>query len=149
MAKTTDTGTARTVHGGLGELLGALLGDSSKEVRFKIVCKVVDRSSEPADDEVAPAARHGAQEIPRPLSAEGRINGIAALASFLGCAPSTIQRMKNDGLLPYYQRGIRVFFYEDEVLATMAQHPKKLGRAAVEGATERTPFATKFTPVIQ
>jgi hypothetical protein len=44
-----------------------------------------------------------------------RIDGIIGLAKYIGCAPSTAQRIKNQKRVKSYQSGRKVFFYSDEV----------------------------------
>jgi len=153
MGKSNNTGTAVTGIGSLGELIGSLLSDNGKEIRFEIVCKVVDKQAEdkpPTESSKQNAIVFDEQNVPRPLSPVGRIDGIAALAGFLKCAPSTVQRMKNDGELPYYQRGLRIYFYEDEVLASMAQKPRRNSKQDCSPIVcEQTKFGTKYTPCDQ
>lgn len=43
------------------------------------------------------------------------IRGIRQLAEFLGCSPATAQKLKNRGLIPFYNIGNRVFFEPDKV----------------------------------
>lgn len=154
MGKTVNSEKTAAGIGSFGELLGALLNDNGKEIRFEIVCKVVDKKEdETARENDVPARQNivfDSQNVPRPLSPAGRIDGIAALAAYLKCAPSTVQRMKNDGELPFYQRGLRIFFYEDEVLASMAQRPRRNSRQDGVGLVcEQTKFGTKYTPCNQ
>ena len=156
MEKTVNSEKTAAGTGSFGELLSALLNDSGKEIRFEVVCRIVDRNDvekENADDRPSPSRQDvvfDSQNVPRPLSRAGRIDGIAALAKYLKCAPSTVQRMKNDGELPFYQRGRRIFFYEDEVLASMAQRPRRNSRQDGGGLVcEQTKFGTKYTPCNQ
>lgn len=48
-----------------------------------------------------------------------RIKGIRGLASHLGASTATIQRLKNEGVLPFYCVGNRTYFYADEVDAAL------------------------------
>lgn len=45
----------------------------------------------------------------------GKINGIRNLAKFLGCSPCKAQDLKNKGLIPFYNIGKKVYFFENEV----------------------------------
>lgn len=47
------------------------------------------------------------------------IKGIHALAAFLHCSPSHAQKLKNSGILPYFQRGKTVLFDKAKVMAAM------------------------------
>ena len=53
------------------------------------------------------------------------IKGIHALAEFLDVAPSTAQRLKNSGTIPYRQYGRLVLFDADEVIESIEEHKKK------------------------
>lgn len=44
-----------------------------------------------------------------------RIDGIRGLAAYMMCSPSKVQNMKNEGLLPFYEIGRKVFFYTAEI----------------------------------
>lgn len=44
-----------------------------------------------------------------------KIRGIRGLAEYLGSSTRTIQKLKNNGALLYYQVGKNIFFYSDEV----------------------------------
>lgn len=114
-----------------GNILGSLLTGNRREVTLQITCKVVEEESpvenieewEAATEKTLPPVEE--EDIPRPLSRKGRIDGIKALAQFLGCAPSTAQRYKNEGAVPYYERGCRVYFYQDEVGDALRQENKR------------------------
>ena len=114
-----------------GNILGSLLTGDRREVTLQITCKVVEEEQTAEDTEALTAAAEKAlppveeEDIPRPLSRRGRIDGIKALAQFLGCAPSTAQRYKNEGAVPYYERGCRVYFYQDEVGNALRQDNKR------------------------
>jgi hypothetical protein len=43
------------------------------------------------------------------------IKGIHAISKYIGVSPSRGQKIKNDGLLPYFQNGRIVLFDPDEV----------------------------------
>ena len=45
-----------------------------------------------------------------------RINGMRNLALFLDRSLPTVQKLKNEGKIPYYNAGNKVFFYSDEVI---------------------------------
>ncbi len=147
MNKNSNQEPIRTEGTNLGILLSSLLNDDSKEIRLEITCKVVDRGGTEAAavSERTAKSKEEIPGVPRPLCREGRIDGIAALASFLSCAPSTAQRMKNEGAVPYYQRGVRIFFYEDEVLEALANAPRRSCREKGSVA-EQGRFATRFSP---
>ena len=119
-----------------GGLLGKLLVGNQREVKIEITCRIVDDAVEACTAAVevtdeAPAAADVPQKsanddcIPRPFLKDGRIDGMAELAKFLTCSTVTAQKLKNDGAIPYYQRGARVYFYEDEILASMRHTSKK------------------------
>lgn len=44
-----------------------------------------------------------------------RIEGIRGLSSFLQCSLSKAQDLKNKGLVPFYNIGKKVYFFENEV----------------------------------
>lgn len=45
-----------------------------------------------------------------------RIDGMRNLAVFLDRSLPTVQKLKNEGKIPYYNAGNKVFFYSDEVI---------------------------------
>lgn len=45
-----------------------------------------------------------------------RIDGMRNLAVFLDRSLPTVQRLKNEGRIPFYNAGSKVFFYTDEVI---------------------------------
>ncbi|NLT03657.1 MAG: DUF3853 family protein [Bacteroidales bacterium] len=45
-----------------------------------------------------------------------RIDGMRNLALFLDRSLPTVQKLKNEGKIPYYNAGNKVFFYSDEVI---------------------------------
>ena len=55
----------------------------------------------------------------RPLIEEAKdrtkLFGIRNGAAYVGCAPSTFQKLKNQGKIPFHEVGKRVFFYSDEI----------------------------------
>ena len=122
----------------LGNILGGLLSGDMKEVKFEITCKLVeeedpkDKTEENAiSDESIPESEDEAFKV-RPFLEEGRLNGIRQLAEFLSCAPSTAQKMKNNGEIPFYERGARVFFYKDEIAKALGPRSRytKAGKEA-------------------
>ncbi|GGK11599.1 hypothetical protein H8788_23370 [Parabacteroides faecis] len=44
-----------------------------------------------------------------------KLFGIRNGAAYVGCAPSTFQKLKNSGKVPFYEVGKRVFFFSDEI----------------------------------
>lgn len=48
-----------------------------------------------------------------------KVYGIRGIAAYIGCSPSKAQHMKNEGLLPFYEVGRKVFFYTAEVDAAL------------------------------
>lgn len=44
-----------------------------------------------------------------------RIEGIRGLSTFLQCSISKAQDLKNKGLVPFYNIGKKVYFFENEV----------------------------------
>lgn len=54
------------------------------------------------------------QEEPQECKGD-RIYGIRGLAKFLGCSPCKAQDLKNQGLIPFYSIGKKVYFFENEV----------------------------------
>ena len=44
-----------------------------------------------------------------------KLFGIRNGAAYVGCAPSTFQKLKNQGKIPFHEVGKRVFFYSDEI----------------------------------
>lgn len=53
------------------------------------------------------------------------IHSMQGLADFTGISKVTLQRLKNDGKLPYRQIGRKVIFDTIEILAAMDQHGNK------------------------
>lgn len=60
---------------------------------------------------------------PRP-----HIKGIHELAAYLKVSPSRAQKLKNEGILPYFQDGRLVLFDPDKVRAAMEAHNKRRSR---------------------
>jgi len=54
------------------------------------------------------------------------LRSIAALADFLGCSTVTAQKIKNSGILRFYQAGRKVIFKSNEVLEDLAYRGGKL-----------------------
>ncbi|NVN96953.1 helix-turn-helix domain-containing protein [Candidatus Nomurabacteria bacterium] len=48
------------------------------------------------------------------------IKGIHARAKYLGVSPTRAQKLKNDGVFPYFQNGRLVLFDRESVKAAMA-----------------------------
>ena len=129
----------------LGNILGGLLSGDMKEVKFEITCRMVEGADSSAEENagiVANAESEAAagnapmvddQQVPRPYSKVDRIDGIGGLAKFLGCAVSTAQKMKNRREVPFYERGVRVFFYKDEIAKALGPGSRyaKAGKEAV------------------
>lgn len=44
-----------------------------------------------------------------------KINGIRGLAKYLEVSAPTAQRIKNQGKIPFYESGNRVYFFSDEI----------------------------------
>lgn len=111
----------------IGSVIAKLLGGQKKEVRIEITCKVLDDSLPTAPSEVADEKRGIEQpdaagsvaakrkKLQRPYNPEDRIDGIDALASYMGCSSATVQKLKNRKELPCYDLGSRVYFYIDEI----------------------------------
>lgn len=128
----------------LGNILGGLLSGDMKEVKFEITCRMVDGAKASAEEDagedivsksdedavIVPAVDD--QQVPRPYSKVDRIDGIGGLAKFLGCAVSTAQKMKNRREVPFYERGVRVFFYKDEIAKALGPKSRyaKTGKEA-------------------
>lgn len=115
----------------LGNILGSLFAGERKEVKLEITCKIVEEGEHQQEVQEAVEVTEQAagrtkalpdtDVIPRPFIRIDRIDGIVALASYLGCAPSTAQKMKNEGKVPFYERGSRVYFYKDELAKALGQ----------------------------
>lgn len=56
---------------------------------------------------------------PIPETKGDRIDGIRGLAKFLQCSVCKAQNIKNQGLVPFYNIGSKVFFYSKEVLRAL------------------------------
>lgn len=57
-----------------------------------------------------------------------KINGIRGLSEFLGVSTPTVQKMKNKGIIPFYNTGGgKVFFFSDEVNASLKVDAKRKG----------------------
>lgn len=56
-----------------------------------------------------------------------KINGIQGLANYISCSPTTAQKLKSSGKIPFYNLGSKVFFYSDEVDAAMQNQLKMRG----------------------
>lgn len=55
------------------------------------------------------------QSITEETKVKIKLCGIRNGAAYVGCAPSTFQKLKNLGKIPFYEVGKRVFFYSDEI----------------------------------
>lgn len=67
-----------------------------------LIDAIQDKTSKPESKETS---------IPRQ-----RIDGMRNLAVFLDRSLPTVQKLKNEGKIPYYNAGNKVFFYSDEVI---------------------------------
>lgn len=67
-----------------------------------LIDAIQDKTSKPKSKETS---------IPRQ-----RIDGMRNLAVFLDRSLPTVQKLKNEGKIPYYNAGNKVFFYSDEVI---------------------------------
>lgn len=56
-----------------------------------------------------------------------KIHGIRGLSAFLGVSLPTAQKLKNERLIPFYMTGGKVFFFSDEVNASLKVDAKKKG----------------------
>lgn len=100
-----------------------MLDGDTRQVKLEITCKIVEDAAGARQEETSCNENHESRStVPRPISAEGRICGIKGLAKFLCVCESTAQKLKNQKRVPCYERGKRVFFYEDEVLAAMKRN---------------------------
>lgn len=51
-----------------------------------------------------------------------RIEGIRGVAQFLKCAPSKVQQLKNEGVIPFYAIGAhKVFAFEHEIVNALRE----------------------------
>jgi hypothetical protein len=66
------------------------------------------------------AVKAAIPEQPAPPAPKTIIKGIHELASFLGVSPSRAQKLKNDGVFPYFQDGRLVLFDPKKVREAMA-----------------------------
>lgn len=89
--------------GSITELISQLVNND--EVKVELTLKLVKKEPEIIEPEIL-----------RPFLKDGQIRGINRLADFLGCAPATAQKLKNTKQIPYYERGSRLIFYEDEIM---------------------------------
>jgi len=134
----------------LNSILGGILSGSMKELKLEITCRVVGDGDGPKEAEVQSEPNMNGepeleshcevddQDVPRPYSKVNRIDGIGGLAKFLGCAVSTAQKIKNRKEVPFYERGVRVYFYKDEIAAAIggsAMLGRRSRRAASVGKT--------------
>lgn len=62
---------------------------------------------------------------PNATEPKAHIKGIHKLAEFLQISPGRAQKLKSDGVLPYFQDGRLVLFDQDKVRDAMAAHNKK------------------------
>ena len=56
------------------------------------------------------------------------IRGINALAEFLGCSTSTVQKLKNRGKIPYSQYGRLILFDPEKVLDALNESSQEKKR---------------------
>lgn len=68
-----------------------------------------------------------AMETQTPEITRTKINGIRGLSAFLGVSLPTAQKLKNKKLVPFYETGGKVFFFSDEVNASLRVDAKKKG----------------------
>ena len=72
-------------------------------------------------EEIKSAVKQALESSPlfHPLIEEAKdrtkLFGIRNGAAYVGCAPSTFQKLKNQGKIPFHEVGKRVFFYSDEI----------------------------------
>ena len=64
-----------------------------------------------------------------------RIKGIHELATYLKVSPPRAQKLKNDGVFPYFQDGRLILFDPDKVLEAMANYNLKIGESKDEYTT--------------
>ncbi len=98
--------------GSISEFISQLINND--EVKVEITLKLVKKEPEIIEPVII-----------RPFVKEGQIKGINRLADFLGCAPATAQKLKNTKQIPFYERGARLIFYEDEIMDALATLDKK------------------------
>jgi hypothetical protein len=98
--------------GSISEFISQLVNND--EVKVEITLKLVKKEPEIIEPEII-----------RPFLKDGQIKGINRLAEFLGCAPATAQKLKNTKQIPYYERGARLIFYEDEIMDALSALEKK------------------------
>lgn len=98
--------------GSISEFLSQLVNND--EVKVELTLKLVKKEPENIEPEII-----------RPFIKDGQIKGINRLAEFLGCAPATAQKLKNTNQIPYYERGARLIFYEDEIMDALNAFEKR------------------------
>lgn len=71
--------------------------------------------------------KHGAANMQkneqRPIERQ-KIEGMRNLGIFLSRSLPTVQKLKNDGKIPFYNAGRKVFFFSDEVLDSLKSNTK-------------------------
>jgi predicted flap endonuclease-1-like 5' DNA nuclease len=66
------------------------------------------------------AVREAMPKDLREATPQAPIKGIHALGKFLGVGPARAQKLKNEGVFPYFQDGRLVLFDPDKVREAMA-----------------------------
>lgn len=82
-----------------------------------------------SEDELTAIVNNAVREaMPKDIKAvipQPHIKGIHELAVFLKVSASRAQKLKNEGILPYFQDGRLVLFDRDKVREAMELHNKK------------------------
>ncbi len=51
-----------------------------------------------------------------------KIKGIQGLANYISCSPTTAQKLKSSGKIPFYNIGSKVYFFSDEIDFAMSRN---------------------------
>lgn len=82
-------------------------------------------SKEELDQIVQDAVRAALSEKAKPVESKPYLKGIQELAEFLGISLSKAQKLKNDGVLPYFQDNRLVLFDPEKIQEAIAKHNQK------------------------
>ena len=81
---------------------------------------IIQVTKDEFDRIVQDAVKAAIPEQPKPPEPKTIIKGTHELAKFLGVSLSRAQKLKNDGVFPYFQDGRTVLFDPKKVLEAMA-----------------------------
>ena len=86
---------------------------------------IIQVGKDELDQIVQDAVRAAMTDQTKPAATKPLIKGIHALAKFLAVSPTRAQKLKNEGVLPYFQNNRLVLFDPDKVREAMSSYNQK------------------------